>query len=179
MLDLGYWSLGCLVDPPLPPQWAPGAAHVHRQCVPWSPGPSIFRSFFRFDFGLDFGLVLGPFWARLGLLLAPFWGPKSSQVGPKIDLEAVCVQKCRCSRGPTFSNEKLPKSTPRWAQDRLKTGPRRLQERQKSDAFSVLIFYPFGGRFGVVWGVVLGAKIDAKGRHRFTIFDLVFDLALC
>ena len=86
VLDLKYWSLGCLVDPPQPPQWAPGAAHVHRQCLAWSPGRSIFRSFFRFDFGLDFGLVLGPFWARLGRLSAPFWEPKSGQVGPKMVL---------------------------------------------------------------------------------------------
>ena len=58
VLDLGYWSLGCLVDPPQPPQWAPGAPKCEGQCVSWSPGPSIFRSFFRFDFGLDFGAGL-------------------------------------------------------------------------------------------------------------------------
>ena len=94
MLDLEHWSLGCLVDPPItPPQWAPGVAHVQRQCVSWSPGPSIFRSFFRFDFGLDFGLVLGPFWARLGRLLGPFWEPKSGQVGSKMRLEPSFVRK--------------------------------------------------------------------------------------
>ena len=60
--------------------------------------------------------------------------------------------------------------TPRWAQDGLKTGPRRVQERSKSDAFFVLIFDSFGGRLGVVWGAVLDSKIDPKGRHRFAIF---------
>ena len=65
-----------------------------------------FFNVFRFDFGVDFGLVLGPFWARLGLLLASFWEPKSGQVEHKIRLEAVFFQKCRFSRGPTFSNEK-------------------------------------------------------------------------
>ena len=162
--------------PPYPPQWAPGAAHVHRQCVPWSPGPSIFRSFFRFDFGLDFGLVLDPFWARLGLLLAPFWEPKSGQVGPKMRLEAIFFRKRRFSRGTTFSNEKSSKSTPRRAQDRLKTDPRRVQERQKSDAFFVFIFDSFFYRFGVVLGAVLGAKIDPKSQGRLAKVHVVFDL---
>ena len=149
-----------LVDPPLPPQWAPGATHVHRQCVSWSPGRSIFRSFFRFDFGLDFGLVLGPFWARLGRLLGPFWEPKSGQVGPKIHLEAVFVQKRRCSKNIGKREARGTFLTPRWAQDRLKTGPRRVQERSKSHAFFVLIFDSFWGRLGVVLGPIWGAKID-------------------
>ena len=93
MLDLQYWFLGCLVDPPQPPQWAPGAAHVHRQSLSWSPGPSIFRSFFRFDFDLNFGLVLGPIWGRLGLLLGSVWEAKSGQVGSKMRLEPSFVRK--------------------------------------------------------------------------------------
>merc|ERR1712023_323092 len=93
VLDLGYWSFGCLVDTPPTPQWVPGAAHVHSQCLPWSPGRSIFRLFFRFDFGLDFGLVLGPFWARLGRLLGPFWEPKSGRVESKMRLEPSFVRK--------------------------------------------------------------------------------------
>ena len=77
MLDLKYIGLVVVYwNPPLPPQWAPGATHVHRQCVAWSPGPSIFRSFFRFDFALKFGLVLGPICGRLGLLLGPVWEAK-------------------------------------------------------------------------------------------------------
>ena len=128
----------------------------------WSPGRSIFRSFFRFDFGLDFGLVLGPFWARLGLLLAPFWEPKSGQVGPKIRLEAVFVQKSRCSRNIGKRKARATFLTPRWAQDRLKTGPRRLQEGLKNDTFFVLIFDSFWGRLGVVLVAVLGSQIDPK-----------------
>ena len=87
-----------LVDPPLPPQWAPGAAHVHRQSVSWSPGPSIFRSFFRFDFGLDFGRILGPFWGRLGLLLAPFWEPNRVKLGPKCVLSRNFFENVDFSR---------------------------------------------------------------------------------
>ena len=160
MLDLKYWSFGCLVDPPLPPQWAPGAQKCEGQYVPWSPGPSIFRSFFGFDFGLDFGLVLGPFWARLGRLWDPFWEPKSGQVGPKIHLEAVFVQKSRCSRNIGKRKARATFLTPRRAQDGLKTGLRRVQERSESDVFFVMIFDSFWGRLGVVLGPILGAKID-------------------
>ena len=146
--------------------------------MPWSPGPSIFRSFFRFDFGLDFGLVLAPFWARLGRLLGPFWEPKSGQVGPKIHLEAVFVQKSRCSRNIGKRNTKTTFWAPRWAQDGLKTGPRRFQERSKSHAFFVLIFDSFWGRLGVVLGPILGAKIDPKSLHRLRVGDLDFDLVV-
>ena len=139
-----------LVDPPLPPQWAPGAPKCECQCVAWSPGRFIFRSFVRFDFGLDFGLVLGPFWARLGRLLGPFWEPKSGQVGPKIHLEAVFVQKSGCSRNIGKRKARATFWASRWAQDGLKTRPRRVQERSKSNAFSVLIFVSFWGRLGVV-----------------------------
>ena len=152
VLDLGYWSLGCIVDPPLPPQWAPGAQKCEGQCLAWSPGPSIFRSFVGFDFGLDFGLVLGPFWARLGRLLGPFLEPKSGQVGPKIHLEAVFVQKSRCSRNIVKRKARATLFTPRRAQDGLKTGPRRVQERSKSHAFFVLNFDSFWGRLGRLLG---------------------------
>ena len=84
MLDLGYGSLVDSIDPPLPPRRAIGAQKCDCQNYLWSPGRSIFRSFFRFDFELNFGLVLDPSWARLGLLLTPFWEAKSGQVGSKI-----------------------------------------------------------------------------------------------
>ena len=147
--------------PPLPPQWAPGAAHVHSQCVAWSPGRSIFRSFCRFDFGLDVGLVLGPFWARLGRLLGPFLEPKSGQVGPKIHLEAVFVQKSRCSRNIGKCKARATFLTPTWAQDGLKTGLRRVQERSKRDAFFILIFDSFWGRLGLA----LGSSWGRFGTH--------------
>ena len=151
-----------VLNPPQPPRRALGATHVHPQCVSWSPGPSIFRSFFRFDFGLDFGLVLGPFWARLGRLLGPFWEPKSGQVGSKMRLEPSFVRKCRCSKNIGKRKARATFLTPRWAQDGLKTGPRRVQERSKSHAFFVLIFDSFWGRLGVVLGPIWGAKIDPK-----------------
>ena len=123
----GLWLIWLM--PPKPPRRAIWAAHVHSQCLAWSSGRSIFRSFFRFDFELNFGLVLGPFWDRLGLLLAPFWEPKSGQVGPKMRLEAIFFRKRRCSRNIGKTNAKTTFLTPRCAQDRLKTDSRRVQER--------------------------------------------------
>ena len=68
--------------------------------------------------------------------------------------------------------------TPRWAQDRLKTGPRRVQERSKSHAFFVLIFDSFWGRLGVVLGPILGAKIEPKSLGKLTLDRLDFDLVI-
>ena len=139
VLDLKYWSFGCLVDPPLPPQWAPGAQKCEDQCLSWSPGRSIFRSFFQLDFGLDFGLVLAPFWARLGRLLGSFLEPKSGQVGPKIHLEPVFFQKRRFSRNITFSNRKWPKPTARRSQDLPKIAPRRCYNQPKQQRFLKIV----------------------------------------
>ena len=130
MLDLGYGSFGCLVDTsPYPLPAGLGAQMCEGQNYPWSLGRSIFRSFFRFDFELDFGLVLDPFWTRLGPLLKSFWEPKSGQVGSKMRLERSFFRKCRFSRGPTFFNVFLLFLPQDGTQDRLKTGPRRVQER--------------------------------------------------
>ena len=68
--------------------------------------------------------------------------------------------------------------TPRWAQDGLKTGPRRVQERSKSHAFFVLIFDSFWGRLGVVWGPIWGAKIDPKSLLELNLDGLDFDLVI-
>ena len=68
--------------------------------------------------------------------------------------------------------------TPRWAQDGLKTGPRRVQERSKSHAFFVLIFDSFWGRLGVVLGPIWGSKIDPPKVQVFTLRGLDFDLVI-
>ena len=68
--------------------------------------------------------------------------------------------------------------TPRWAQDGLKTGSRRVQERSKSHAFFVLIFDSFWGRLGVVLGSIWGAKIDPKSEGSLRKIGLVFDLVV-
>ena len=68
--------------------------------------------------------------------------------------------------------------TPRWAQDGLKTGSRRVQERSKSHAFFVLIFESFWGRLGVVSGAVLGAKIVPKSLRRLRVDRLDIDLVI-
>ena len=49
---------------------------------------------------------------------------------------------------------------------------------KKSDAFFVFIFELLWDLWGAVLGAVLLSQIGLKGRHRFTIFDLVFDLAM-
>ena len=67
---------------------------------------------------------------------------------------------------------------PRWAQDRLKTGPRRVQERSKSHAVFVLIFDSFWGHLGVVLGPIWGAKIDPKSEGSLGKIDLDFDLVV-
>ena len=137
-----------------------------------------FSIIFRFDFGLDFGLVLGPFWARLGRLLGPFWEAKSGQVGSKIHLEVIFVQKSQCSKNSGKHKARATFLTPRWAQDGLKTGPRRVQERSKSDAFFVLIFDSFGGRLGLDLGPIWGSKIVPKSLGRLTLDALDFDLMI-
>ena len=73
-----------------------------------------------------------------------------------------------------FDPRRASRSTP----NRLKTGLRRVQERQKNDAFVVLIFDSFWGRLGVFFGVVLGSKIDPKIFHRFMLDGLDFDLVI-
>ena len=130
MPDLKYVFLLDYLIPLKPPRRALWAQKCEYQCMLWSPGRSIFRSFFRFDFGLDFGLVLGPFWARLGRLLGLIWELKSGQVGPKMHLEAVFVQKSRCLRniGKRKVKTLFGKMGPRWPQDRSKTGPRAIKK---------------------------------------------------
>ena len=66
------------------------------------------------------------------------------------------------------------KTSPRSLQDRSKTGPRAI----KSDAFFVLIFVSFWGRFGIVWGPILGTKIDPLTLPTIDLERLVFDLVI-
>ena len=130
MLDLGYGSLILvLILPPTPLPAGLGTQKCEGQSVAWSPGPSIFRSFFRFDFELNFGLVLGPFWGRLGLLLVAFWEPKSGQVGPK------CVLKRNFFENADF-HETVVKPMPngqKCPQDGPKIASRPVQDGSKSD----------------------------------------------
>ena len=130
VLDLQYGSLELVLNlPPAPLPAGLGARMCEGQSRLSSSGPSIFRSFFRFDFGLVFGLDFGSSWARLGLLLPPFWEPKSSPVGPTMRPEPFFLRKCRFLRNVTFSNTFLLFLTPGRGPDRLKTDPRRVQER--------------------------------------------------
>ena len=108
---------------------------------------------------ITFLSLLDPSWIGLEAILGPILGSKKQK--------NIGKRKARA----TFL-------TPRWAQDRLKTGPRRVQERSKSHAFFVLIFDSFWGRLGVVLGVVLGSKIDPKSLGRLTLGGLDFDLVI-
>ena len=83
-----------------------------------------------------------------------------------------------CSKNSGKRKARATFLTPRWAQDGLKTGPRRVQERSKSHAFFVLIFDSFWGRLGVVLGPIWGAKIDPKSLRRFTLDGLDIDLVI-
>ena len=119
----------CILYFPPTPQRASGAPKCEAQCMAWGPGRSIFRFLGGFDFGLDVWLVLGPFWARLGLLLMGFWEPKSGRVRPKMHLESSCCQKCRSSKNSGKRKVLATFLISGWSLDRLKTGPRRVQER--------------------------------------------------
>ena len=68
--------------------------------------------------------------------------------------------------------------TPRWAQDGLKTGPRRVQERSKSHAFFVLIAFSFWGRLWIVLGFISGSKIDPQTLTTIDLERVVFDLVI-
>ena len=121
---------------------------------------------------------MGPSWARLGRLLGPFLEPKSGQVGPQIHLEAVFVQKSQCSRNIGKRKARATFLTPRRAQDGLKTGPRRVQERQKSDAFFVLIFNSFWVVLGSFWDPFWEPKSTPRPCQPLARSDLVFDLVI-
>ena len=79
-------------------------------------------------------------WSPKASLFDPLWRPKSTQDRPKTRLETTFFRKRRFSRGPTFSNRKCPKSTPRWRQDRPKIAPRRSYGRSKPRSFSKSFF---------------------------------------
>ena len=132
MLDLGYWSLGCLVDPPPTPPvgtWGHACPFPMRAMEPWAVHFSII-------FSLRFS-------TRLGSVLGSLWEPKSGQVGPKMRLEPSFVRKWRCSKNIEKRKARATFLTPRWAQDRLKTGPRWLQEGSKHHVLLVIIFGSF------------------------------------
>ena len=99
---------------------------------------------------------MGPFWARLGLLLVAIWEPKSGRVRSKMHLESLCCQKCRSSKNSGKRNVLATFLMSGWSLDRLKTGPRRVQERKKKRCifgsdFSLVLgssWGRLGGRFG-------------------------------
>ena len=92
---------------------------------PWAVHFSIIFSLRFWDrFWTRFGSVLGSSWAPFD----PLWEAKSGQVGPKMRLEVVFFRKGSFSQNTMFSNGLGAFWPLRSAQDRLETGPRRVQE---------------------------------------------------
>ena len=132
VLDLQYWSFGCLVGPPYPPSGHLGPRMSTVKACHGALGGSFFNLFIA-SIEFDFGHTLDPCWARRGSLLAVFWVPKSDQVGTKMCLEVLFVVKCKFSCGPTYVICSMfllpffdPKTGPRSPQDRPKTAPRAI-----------------------------------------------------
>ena len=74
------------------------------------------------SFWMRFGLVLGAFWD-------PFWSPNRIKLGQKFILKRSLFKKANVHETLEKSKARATFLTPRWAQDGLKTGPRRVQER--------------------------------------------------
>ena len=93
MLDLQYWSRGCLVDPPLPPSGHLGPKSVRANAWHGVLGGPFFDNFF--ETILD--SILDSSWVRFGLVLGaswdPFGRPNRVKLGQKICLEPSFVQK--------------------------------------------------------------------------------------
>ena len=85
MLDLKYWSFGCLVDPPLPPSGHPGPKCVKVKACHGALGGPFFDHFFASI--LD--SILDSFWIRFGLVLDLFWIPFGSSNRVKLGQECV------------------------------------------------------------------------------------------
>ena len=129
MLDLKYWSLGCLVDPPNPPSGHLGPRMSTFNACHGALGGPLFDHFF----ASILSSILDSFWIRfgprLGLLLGPFWVPKSGQVGPRSGLASPFFRKCRfftkyvfSSAGTTFLTQDGPEDRPKIASRRVQDG---------------------------------------------------------
>ena len=139
VLDLGYGSFGCFLDPPLPPQWASGAQKCDCQNYSWSPG----RSFFDHFFASILDSILDSFWVRFGLVLGSFWPPFGSPNRVKLGTQCILNRHC-CEnvdfhadlRFPRFFHQNRP-------QDEAKIALRRPQDGLSSILFSLGFLHRF------------------------------------
>ena len=127
MLDLGYWSFGCLVDPP--PSGHPGFKSVRPNAWNGALGGPFFDHFF--ESILD--SILDSFWIRFGLVLGSFWDPFGSPNPVKLG------QKCILNRH-LFENgdvqktlEKPMRNGQTCSQETPKIAPRPVQDGSKRD----------------------------------------------
>ena len=93
MLDLKYWSFGCLVDPPYSPSGHLGLKSVRVNASHGSLGCPFVDHFFASildsildSFWIGFGLVLGSFWT-------PFGSPNRVKLGSKCVLSRHFFEK--------------------------------------------------------------------------------------
>ncbi len=131
VLDLQYGSLVDSIDPPpYPPTGGPRGSKCPPSkpaMEPWAVHFVIIFSLrfwiqFWIRFGSVFGLVLGPSWS-------PFGRPNRVKLGQKCVLHRYVFENTDVHADLRFSMFFNILLSSRWAQDRLKTGPRRVQER--------------------------------------------------
>jgi hypothetical protein len=86
VLDLGYWSFGCLVDtPPYPPSGHLGP----RMCIPNACHGALGRPFFDHFFASILDSILDSSWVRFGLVLGASWDPLGSPNRVKLGQKSV------------------------------------------------------------------------------------------
>ena len=85
MLDLGYWSSGCLLDPPYPPSGhlGPRMSTVNA-CHGALGGP-----FFDYFCASILDSILDSSWVRFGLVLGASWDPLGSPNRVKLGQKSV------------------------------------------------------------------------------------------
>ena len=85
MLDLKYWSFGCLIDAPLPPS---GHMGLRMSAVNACHG-TLSRPFFDHIFASILASILDSSWVRFGLVLGASWDPLGSP--NRVKLGQKCV----------------------------------------------------------------------------------------
>ena len=100
MLDLKYWSLGCLVDPPPTPR----SGHLGLKSVRTNASHGALGGpFFTNLFASIVDLILDSSWVRFGLVLGASWDPFGSPNRVKLG------QKCVLNRH-LFENDDVQKT---------------------------------------------------------------------
>jgi len=125
--------------------------------------------------------ISNSFWIRLGVVLGSFRNPFGSPNRVKLDQRCILSDDL-CENDNDHADLRFPMLlsflTPRRAQDPLKTGPRRVQERQQFMHISSCFLNRLGVGLGVVLAHILAAKIDPRPCRQLTGDGLVLDLVI-